>query len=100
MQCYGGSIPSGSSIADMTAAWLDSASTLQSASNIAYSSLTLSNAPVIATTITFTKRFSTTGCKALYSFAVTTSTALTSSARFYFTFHMATSSYLDNEGVV
>ena len=100
MQCFGGSIPSGSNTNDITASWTDGGNTMQSATSLPYSALTLSATPAITTTLSFSKRFSNAGNKALYSFTLTTATAVTANARFYFTFHTALSSFLDHEGVV
>ena len=106
MKCYGGASPSGSNTTDMTIDWRDSStgsSNVQTAPNIAYNSLTHDNAPVSTATISIQtngKRFNTQGMKAFYSFQVSSPTALTSAARFYFDFHMKLSPYLDNEGTV
>lgn len=95
MQCYGGGIPAATGT-DISGKWIDSAD-VQTAPNIAYSSLTLAAAAPSTSTIGFdAKRFNTAGMKALYSFAVSSPVALTSSARFYFDFHMKLSPYLDH----
>jgi hypothetical protein len=97
MQCYGGGIPTGSNTTDISVSWRDSSNTVQSATNIAYSSLTLSSSPVTTATISFNaRRFKTQGMKALYSFQISSPVALTPSARFYFDFHMNLSPYLDH----
>ena len=106
MKCYGGATPSGSNTTDMTIDWRDtstSSSNLQTAPNIPYSSLTHDTAPLSTATISIQtngKRFNTQGMKAFYSFQISSPTALTSAARFYFDFHMKLSPYLDNEGTV
>lgn len=101
MNCFGGGIPTASNSTDMTIAWRDGGNTVQTASNIALSSLTLSTAPPTTAAISSNaKRFNTVGMKALYSLSVTSPVILTSSARFYFDFHMMLSPYLDQNGVV
>ena len=97
MKCYGGAIPTGSNTTDLTLAWRDASNNVQSATNIAYTSLTLDPTPATTATISFNaKRFNTQGMKALYSFAISSPSTLTSSARFYFDFHMMLSPYLDH----
>ena len=101
MSCFGGGIPSGGNTTDMTIAWKDDSNVVQTASNIAYTSITLSSAPPTTATLTFNvKRFNTAGMKALYSFAVTSPVVLNTAARFYFDFHMLLSPYLDQNGLV
>jgi len=69
MQCYGGGIPTGSNTTAMSLSWRDAGNTVQSASNIAYSSLTLASSPATTATLSFNaRRFKTQGMKALYSF--------------------------------
>ena len=97
MKCYGGGIPTGSNQTSMALVWRDSSYDVQTASSIAYSTLTHSAAPVNTATISFNaKRFNTQGMKALYSFQISSPVALTSAARFYFDFHMNLSPYLDH----
>jgi len=104
MNCFGGGIPTGTNTSSMTISWNDLQTpgvSLQTASGIALSSYTLSNAAPTTATLTFNaKRFNTAGMKALYSFAVTSPVTLSSSARFYFDFHMLLSPYLDQNGLV
>ena len=101
MKCYGGAVPDGTNTVSMTLSWRDANINVQTATSIAYSSLTLSNAPATSATISFNaKRFNTQGMKALYSFQISSPSALTASARFYFDFHMMLSPYLDHEGTV
>ena len=101
MNCFGGGIPTATNSTDMTIAWREGAITLQTASNITLSSFNLSTAPPTTASLAFNaKRFNTVGMKALYSLRVSSPVSLTSSARFYFDFHMILSPYLDNNGVV
>lgn len=101
MKCFGGGIPTGSNTTSMTMNWRDASISVQTATSLAYSSLTLTTAPPTTATIAFdAKRFNTQGMKALYSFRVSSPSALTASARFYFDFHMMLSPYLDHEGTV
>ena len=97
MKCYGGGIPTGSNTTSMSMSWRDLSLDVQTAPDLAYSSLTLAGAPPTTATIAFdAKRFNTQGMKALYSFRVNSPSALTASARFYFDFHMMLSPYLDH----
>jgi len=103
MKCYGGASPTGSNTTSMTIAWRDTSTNVQTASDIAYTSLTHDTAPLSSATISIQtngKRFNTQGMKALYSLQISSPTALTSAARFYFDFHMKLSPYLDHEGTV
>jgi hypothetical protein len=85
----------------MTIAWRDNSMDVQTATNIAFTSFNLSDAPATTASLGFSvKRFNTVGMKALYSFAVSSPVALTSAARFYFDFHMQLSPYLDQNGLV
>ncbi len=103
MVCYGGATPDGSNTNAVTGTWQDTSTSgvsLQTATGAAYSTLSLGSAAANSATLAITRRFSTSGFKSFYSFTITCNTALTANAIFYFDFHMALSSYLDNEGSV
>lgn len=101
MTCYGGAVPDGTSSTAISGSWQDNSVAVQSATGISWNAANyLTTIPNTATLLLNYKRFSTSGFKSLYSFQLTCNTALTSSAVFYFDFHMSLSPYLDNEGSV
>jgi hypothetical protein len=102
MTCYGGAVPDGTNTTTITGSWQDNSVAVQSSSTgITFSAPSYqSGLPNTATLLLNYKRFSTSGFKSLYSFQLTCTAALTTSAVFYFDFHMSLNPYLDNEGVV
>lgn len=95
--CYGGAVPDGTNTTAISGSWQDGGVAVQTASALTYASAGLISASAATATLVLNyKRFSTSGFKSLYSFQVTCTQALTSSAVFYFDFHMGLSSYLDN----
>jgi hypothetical protein len=80
----------------MTLAWVDAGVNVQSATAITNPSTYTTAAPSTLVVSLTTKRFNTQGMKALYSFTLTTTQALTASTRIYFDFHFRLSSQLDN----
>lgn len=94
-------MPDGTNTTSISGSWQDTGVSVQTASGVTYASASLIGSAASSATIVLNyKRFSTSGFKSLYSFQITCTLALTSSAVFYFDFHMGLSSYLDNEGVV
>ena len=101
MRCYGSGVTDGSITSAIGGSWRDASITLQTAAGISYvAGDYTAGYPNTATVSIDHKRFRTSGFKSLYSFDVTCNTVLTSSAVFYFDFHMSLSAYLDSEGVV
>jgi hypothetical protein len=96
MNCYGGGVPDGNSTTAMGLTWQDGGSTVQGPASISYNGGSYIAKTASTATQSISKKFNTPGMKALYSFTVTCSSALTANSRFYLTFPMVLSSKLDN----
>ncbi len=94
--CYGSGVQTGAVTTSMSLAWVDAGVNVQSATAITNPSTYTAAAPSTLVVSLTTKRFNTQGMKALYSFTLTTTQALTASTRIYFDFHFRLSSQLDN----
>lgn len=100
MNCYGGGVPNGNTTTAMSLSWQDATNTVQGPTTISYNGGSYISKTAYTATQSISKKFKTPGMKALYSFTVSCSSALTANSRFYFTFPMVLSSRLDNEGYV